>query len=327
MSQPHSVLTDPVLGGLHAAMTASDSSVPIYRASLSVMGTRAHITTVGGSSDLPETISHLLVDLDRVWSRFRSGSDISQLNNASGQSLEVTPETLRLLDEMAWGYSRTRGSFDPTLLPSLVREGYSESLVTPGLVTELPASASLKGRMMDIEIDDSRVTLQRGTTIDSGGVGKGLAADMAVELAMAEGALGALVEVGGDLRVSGVSPRSDSWRLAIENPHDTAERLSIVELRSEGLATSTIVKRRFRVGERDTHHIIDPTTLRSAESDTIQASVIASSAARAEMWTKVAFVRGSHELLKLARQEGFEAACLLQDGQWVTSTGWPESDA
>ncbi len=72
--------------------------------------------------------------------------------------------------------------------------------------------------MSDIDIDGSQVTLHRGTTVDSGGVGKGLAADLAVEFALKAGALGALVEVGGDVRVGGVSPRSDSWRLAIEDP-------------------------------------------------------------------------------------------------------------
>ena len=68
-------------------------------------------------------------------------------------------------------------------------------------------------------------------------------------------------------------------------------------------------------------------TKRSAESDTIQASVIASTASQAEMWTKVAFVRGSQDLLTLARTQGFHAACLLRGGEWVTSEGWPESDA
>ena len=323
----HSVLTDPVLGGIHAAMTAREATVPVHQISLGVMGTKAHITTVGGTPELPEAIGQLLSHLDNLWSRFRPDSEISRLNNSPGTPFDASPETLRLLEEMAWGYSQSKGAFDPTLLPSLLREGYTHSLVNPKLSTEIPSSALARGTMSDIDVDGSQVTLHRGTTVDSGGVGKGLAADMAMEFALNEGALGALVEVGGDLRVGGVSPRSDSWRLAIEDPLDTGNRLSVVELRSEGLATSTITKRRFTVGTRHTHHIINPVTKRSAESDTIQASVIASTASQAEMWTKVAFVRGSQDLLTLARTQGFHAACLLRGGEWVTSEGWPESDA
>lgn len=327
MAEPSPVLSDPVLGSIHAAMASDEGTVPVFHHSLAVMGTRARITTVGGPDRLPHDIASLLLTLNDLWSRFLDSSEMSQLNNSPGQPMEVSPETLRMLHEMSWGYQRTEGAFDPTLLPSLLAEGYTSSLVNPELTTQLPGNSRSRGPFADLVIRGNEVTLPPRTTVDSGGVGKGLAADMAVEFAMSEGALGALVEVGGDLRVAGVSPRSDSWRLAIENPLDSTKRLSIVELASQGLATSTVTKRRFSVEGRETHHIIDPTTLRSAESDTLQASVIAPSAAQAEMWTKVAFVFGSDRLLRFARKHGFQAACLLRDGQWIKSSGWPEADA
>ena len=326
---PHfpSVLADPVLGGIHAAMTGGGNDTPVYERSLAVMGTHARITTVGGPEDLPDRIASLLGTLNQLWSRFLDDSEVSRLNNAPGQALVVSPETIRMLIEMSWGHSRTNGAFDPTLLPALLAEGYTSSLVTPGLDTHIPVSSQAKGDLSAVVIRNSEVSLPPGTTLDSGGVGKGLAADMAVEMAMSAGALGALVEVGGDLRVEGLSPRSDSWRLAIESPLDASHRLSTVELSHHGLATSTVTKRRFEVEGRETHHIIDPTTLRSANSDTIQASVIAPTAAQAEMWTKVAFVHGSQRLLAFARHHGFHAGCLLESGEWVTSAGWPGTDA
>lgn len=327
MGDTSSVLSDPVLGGIHAAITSGEGTLPVYEHTLAVMGTKATITTVGGPEDLPHTVAELLVNLNALWSRFRDDSEISQLNNSPGTPMEVSPETLRLLAQMAWGFSRTKGAFDPTILPALIAEGYDTSLVTPTLTTHIPTQSRLRGSFEEIAINGREVTLPKGTTVDSGGVGKGLAADMAVELALSQGALGALVEVGGDLRVDGLSPRSDMWRLAIENPYDRSQRLSVVELKNQGLATSTITKRRFQVEGRATHHIISPRTLRSAISDTVQASVIAPSASAAEMWTKVAFVDGSKQLLSLARSHGFEAGCLLDTGQWVTSRGWPGTDA
>lgn len=308
-------------------MTSHDGGTPVYQRSIAVMGTKARITTVGGPEDLPKKISALLTQLNNLWSRFRDDSEIGVLNNSPGNAVAVSSETLRLLTSMSWGYERTAGAFDPTILPALLAEGYRASLVNPELETHIPPSTRQRGNFAAIDIRDDRVRLPEGTTLDSGGVGKGLAADMAVELAMSEGALGALVEVGGDLRVDGISPRSNLWRLAIENPHDASERLSVVELRNQGLATSTVVKRRFQVGDRQTHHIIDPVTQRSALSDTIQASVIAPTAAEAEMWTKVAFVRGSAVLLSYARSHRFHAACVLSTGDFVTSSGWPATDA
>jgi len=325
-TRPVAVAVDPVLGGIHAAMTGDGDTPPVYSSSLSVMGTRAHITTVGGPPDLPLRIEKLLTHLNLLWSRFLPNSEISQLNNAPGVPRTVSPETRRLLGEMARGFSHSQGAFDPTLLPALIAEGYGSSLVTPRATTKIPDGAALRGAFSDILVDGQTVTLPRGTTLDTGGVGKGLAADMAAELARSEGALGVLVEVGGDVRVSGISPRSDRWRLGLEHPSDPSGRLGVVELDNQGLATSTVTKRRFTVGNRATHHIIDPGTLRSAESDTVQASVIAATAAEAEMWTKVAFVRGSTALLSEARKRGFHAACLLNSGVWTTSALWPATD-
>lgn len=321
------VAADPVLGGIHAALATEDGDLPVHTSSLRVMGTQAHITTVAGPADLPQRIENLLIMLNQLWSRFVSDSEISLLNNAPGVAHTVSAETVRLLDHMAWGFSRTDGQFDPTVLPALIAEGYSASLVTPDLETRIPAGSPARGDFSRITVDGNTVTLPMGTTVDSGGLGKGLAADMAVELALSAGALGALVEVGGDVRVAGMSPRSDRWRLAIEDPYESGKRRDVVELKHQGLATSTITKRRFRVGERGTHHIINPDTRKSSQSDTVQASVIASTAVEAEIWTKVAFVRGSRELLRQAGRHGFHAACVLDSGDWVTSPGWPSADA
>ena len=327
MSPTRSPLDDPVLGGIHAAVFSDSSQAPSYQAKSQVMGTTARITTVGGPDHLPHELMAYLAYLDSRWSRFIPESDISRLNNEPGRPVLVAAETLILLSHMNRGFRDTRGDFDPTTLPAVMSEGYVESLVTPGKTTSIPSSAQKRGDLAMVAVDGNLVTLPVGTTIDSGGVGKGLAADLAASRALELGALGALVEVGGDVRVSGVSPRGDSWRLAIEHPTLPKTRLSVVELTDHGLATSTVTKRRFTVDGRSTHHLINPKTLQSADSDTIQASVIAPTAALAEMWTKVAFVRGSATLLAEASARGFEAACWLTNEQWVTTPGWINADA
>jgi len=320
-------LTDPVRGALHAAMFGQDQGAPTFSMSARLMGTTANVTTVGAQGDLPARMIESLERLSGLWSRFIDDSEISRLNNSPGVPLEVSVETVRLIEKMQAGYTRSKGAFDPTLLPALIAEGYGSSLVNPDARTRIPKGSRNRGSLLDIVIEGNRVTLPLGTTLDSGGVGKGLAADMVAEFALTEGALGAMVEVGGDLRTIGLSPRADRWRLAIEHPLEPGVRLAVVELSDQGLATSTVTKRRFSVDGRATHHIINPKTLASADSDTIQASVIADTAAEAEMWTKVAFVRGSKDLLTRARTHGFHAACFLRSGEWVTTPGWPVVDA
>lgn len=290
------------------------------------MGTHARVLTIGGAPDLPARLFEGLKSLEQRWSRFLDSSELSVMNMNPGIPHPVSSESVELLETMKRGHYLTKGAFDPTLLPALVDEGYVTSLVSPHLTTRVHEAARSRGNLDAVEIADGTVTVPRGTMIDSGGVGKGLAADMMARMATEAGALGVLVDVGGDVRVSGFSPRGDAWRLAIEDPFDTARQLSVVTVSEGGVATSTVTKRRFQSGSTDTHHIISPRTLKSTDSDTVQATVVASTAADSEMWTKVAFVDGHRELFELARRRGFEVGCLLVSGEWVTTPGWPVAD-
>ena len=320
-------LSDPVASAIHSALFSETSGPRSFAAEGKVMGTHARLLTIGGMPDLADRLFDLLKSLELRWSRFLESSELSIANMNPGIAQPVSGETHELIEAMKRGHTFTRGAFDPTLLPALVAEGYSTSLVSPELKTRVHDAARSRGNLLGVELGPETLTIPLGTMIDSGGVGKGLAADIAVRMATESGAVGVLVDVGGDVRVSGFSPRGDSWRLAIENPFDTAKRLSVITVSDSGIATSTVTKRRFQAGARETHHIISPRTLRSTASDTIQATVVASTAADAEMWTKVAFVDGHRALVDLARRYRFEAGCLLVSGEWVTTPGWPVADA
>lgn len=327
MGSERSSVDDHDASSIHAALFTDSSQAMVFSAEVKVMGTTARVTTVGGTAKLPEAIIEMLEHLNVLWSRFRDDSEISRLNAAPGSAIEVDPSTRDLIALMIEGHHVTNGAFDPTLLPSLISEGYGTSLVDPENVTHVPSSSLGRGAPEQIIISGNSVTLPRGTTLDSGGAGKGYAADLAVDFAMNQGALGAMVEVGGDLRVRGVSPSAEMWRLAIEHPFDPDRRLSVIELANGGVATSTITKRRFEVDGRPTHHIINPRTGRSAESDVVQATVIAPSARQAEIATKIAFVDGSLALLTFAHKNGYQAGCYTSDGNWTTTKDWPEANA
>lgn len=318
---------DPALSALHSAVFSDGHTAVSYSTTGKVMGTRARITCIGGVAGLPEKLFAFLTILEGRWSRFLEDSEVTLMNCNPGVPLQASHETRQLVMTMKSGFAATGGAFDPTLLPALMSEGYRSSIVNPNLVSHVHEGAKLRGNIDEVEVGDTTVTVPLGTTIDSGGVGKGLAADLLAQMARAEGALGVIVEIGGDLRVSGFSPRGDSWRLAIEDPWDPKRQASVIEICESGVATSTVLKRRFEVGSRETHHIINPRTLKSTESDTVQATVIAKTASEAEMWTKVAFVDGHDALFTAAKKKGFHAGCFLSSGEWLTTSEWPVAHA
>ena len=104
------------------------------------------------------------------------------------------------------------------------------------------------------------VTLPAGVGFDPGGIGKGLAADIVTEELLAAGAAGALVSVGGDVRVRGESPSGPTWSLAIDDASRDGVELLRLGLGDGAIATSSRLQRRWTTRAGEAHHLIDPRT-------------------------------------------------------------------
>lgn len=292
-----------------------------------LMGGRATITVVGGSPDLLGAAFTLARRCESLWSRFIPTSDIMRLNRSEGQPIEVDELTVSLVEAMIEGHTITAGTFDPTLLPDVIAAGYDRSVLDPRQRTVLPASAVAPGRLGDVRIDPPDIQLPRGTTLDAGGIGKGAAADAVCDLVMAGGAAGVMVEIGGDIVVAGEGPGGEAWRLGIENPFAGTDpsvdiHVDVVQLTAGALVTSSVRKRVFSVAGTECHHLIDPSTHRSATTEVQTVSVIASTGARAEVLTKAGFVLDPDEYLDWLPTLGAAGFVVLADGSCGESTNW-----
>ena len=286
------------------------------------MGGHATITLVGGGEDLVARCFALADHLEARWSRFLPTSDISRLNWAEGASVEVDPVTVKLISAMREASELSGGDFDPTLLPELIASGYAASVVAPDLVTTLPASASAPGHLASLTLDGSSVRMPVGTTLDPGGIGKGLAADIICEFGLAEGAWGIMAEISGDIVVAGRAPDAVAWLLGVEDPFDTDRHLTTVRIARGAIVTSSQRKRRFDTAAGVRHHLIDPRTGASALTDIQTVTVIAATGVHAEAISKSGFLRPVEEYLAWLPQVG--AAGLLVDsaGRQHVSANW-----
>jgi thiamine biosynthesis lipoprotein len=229
-----------------------------------------------------------LWELEQAWSRFIPGSDISRLNARDASRLMVQRETAALLSYMREAHSATGGLFDPTMLRVMCEIGYKQSL-SSDLTTSCPAAAldtgAIAGMLLE-EVDGVwYAELPRGTVLDPGAVGKGLAADIvAEELARrAQDRVGVAVSIGGDVRVIGVT-RS----IGVEHPLSGAV-FETIECQNGALATSSIYGKRL-AGSRG--HVIDPRTLQEPTHDFLQVTVAASTCVWAEALATACLVSG-----------------------------------
>ena len=156
------------------------------------------------------------------------------------------------------GFRLTGGLYDPTLLGPVIRAGYDRTFelipaaARPGRSDAEPACAG-------IGFGPGWARLPAGSGFDPGGIGKGLAADIVASELVAAGADGVCVNLGGDVRVTGEAPGGGTWTVAVEHPAAAAP-IALLGLADGAVATSTTLRRRWRVGGEVRHHLIDPAT-------------------------------------------------------------------
>jgi len=295
------------------------------------MGSDAHLIVVGGGAGLIDDAKDRVDDLERRWSRFLDDSEVSELNRQAGRFVKVSPETQILIARAIESWRLTGGAFDPTVLGAVIRSGYDRSfeLLEPAsgaaMATGKPPRGSCGPSLLgpgtdDITIDGDRVRLAAGSGFDPGGIGKGLAADLVSAEIMAAGAEGVCVNLGGDVRVAGVGPDGAGWTVAVEHPW-SAEPIAMLGLAGGAVATSTTLRRRWRVGGETRHHLIDPRTGSPSDSDLALATVVAADAWVAEVLAKAVLLAGSTHPFDIIGGTGAEALAVDAAGRTYDSSG------
>ena len=285
------------------------------------MGTGVHVFVHGDPALL--TFARVRIDhLEQRWSRFLPTSEVSALNALAGRPVVVSQDTVQLVAAAVDAWRATDGRFDPTVLGDVVRAGYDTSYEVVAKRGGLGSSTLQRG-CGGIAFD--RVTciveLPAGVGFDPGGIGKGLAADLVVDELLVAGALGAIVNIGGDVRVEGIAPDGGGWVVSIEDPTSDRE-IAAVRLEAGGVATSTTARRTWSAGDATMHHIIDPGTGAPAESTIVSATAISRRAASAEVMAKAAMLAAPESALDAITSLGGDSLVVHRDGRITTSPGF-----
>jgi thiamine biosynthesis lipoprotein len=198
--------------------------------------------------------------VEQALTRFDSASELCRLNADPRGEVPAGEELRRLVAAGRWAGERTGGLVDITVVDALEAQGYAGSLPPRASIAAAlraaprrrPAGGDPAERWRSLRVRGRSVERPPGVRIDSGGLGKGLAADLALGAA-GPGARG-LVACGGDIAVGG-GPRQVWVR------HPLSGELCHPFTVAGGVATSSIHRRLWRRPDGGwAHHVIDPAT-------------------------------------------------------------------
>jgi thiamine biosynthesis lipoprotein len=248
------------------------------------------VTVMASGPAAPKAIAIarlLALEVHRRLSRFEPQSELSRLN-ADPRDRVRASELLRSLARACRRAGvESGGLVDATCLPAVQAAGYREHWDKQAPDRSARATLAHDWRGGDwekIEVDAEFIHRPAGVQLDSGGLGKGLAADlMASALSDCETWL---VDCGGDLRLGGTLDLARKVKIA--DPFDGNITLHTFELRNRSVATSGTTGRAWANG----HHLIDPRTGLPANTGVIQATAVADTCLEAEIRAKTALLSG-----------------------------------
>ena len=253
----------------------------------------------GSSREAATRAARRMREWHTQFSRFDPTSELCALNADARETVPVSPMMARFLGAALDAATRTGGLIDPTLVDEINAAGYKRSFAVPslpvrdalcGAPTRGPAAPSPSSRWREINVDCDAQTVARpqGVRIDSGGIAKGLFAD--VLGSSLQGHPSFAVDAAGDLRFGGThaAPRD----VRVRSPFDDTV-LHTFRLSRGAVATSGITKRSWRDDDGcAAHHILDPASGKPAFTGVLQVTALAPTALEAEALAKAALLSG-----------------------------------
>jgi thiamine biosynthesis lipoprotein len=285
--------------------------------------------------DFTLQIDSLLTDYDRHLSTYVDTSLISLFNSTIGESPKsgistfdyefmsckrgkqsVFEECFIMAREV---YELTGGAFNPTVFPLVKYWGFFKD---DAMLTSLaPLNVDSVMQLVDFRKETvflSYDTVRKGQVVlgcyplvvktngyvqlDFNGIAQGHSVDVIARFLSERGIVNYLVEIGGEVRTSGVSYKNQAWRLGIDKPVEGSkpgeqELQLIVALQGESLATSGSYRKFYEKDGMKYSHTIDPYTGYPVQHSLISVSVIAPTCAEADAYATAFMVMGTTNAL------------------------------
>ena len=277
------------------------------------MGTTYHITffspTEVDKKALQTDIDVLLEHINDVMSTYRPKADISRFNTSdSTDKFSVHPDMLTVMQASQKLSKESLGGFDVTLGPLINVWGFGPK----GIVTKAPTDAEIQ--QLRTYVGFEKITLYKDglakshpkTRVSLSAIAKGYGVDRVAELLAEKGIQNYLVEIGGEMRLSGKKPTGESWKIAVEKPvaMDRAVQ-KILEPGNNGVATSGSYRNYFEENGIRYSHTIDPRTGKPITHNLVSVTVFHPSAMLADGLATAITVLGPQEGLAFANKHEY----------------------
>ncbi len=307
------------LTGSAAALHAADA--PMRHEFLEVhMGTEWRIVLYAPDKPTAEKASRAafarIAELELVMSDYNPKSELMKLcaaNDADpGRPVRVSADLLAVLAHADLVARVSDGAFDITVGPMVKLWRVARKVKELPDAKELAAAKELVGyKRLDIDPKAGAVKLTKAKMrLDLGGIGKGYAADAALDVLKKWKLSQALIAASGDITVGDAPPGRDAWEVEIA-PITKGQHARKLDLVNASVSTSGDLFQHVEIDGVRYSHLLDPKTglgLTGRRS----ATVIAPKGWQADAYTKVASVMPPDAAMKVIEKAGLQMSVVTK---------------
>lgn len=274
--------------------------------------------------DLQSGLEKTMAASNKLIATWDQDSEIARFNQYQGGDwFAVSADLAKLVNTTLQISAQSGGVYDVTVGPLIKLWGFashdSAKDVVPGQAEIDATRAKVGYQKLQVRLDPPALRKSRpDVLVELASVADGFAADQAGLYLESLGVKQYMVEVAGEIRTRGLSPRGDDWRIAIEKPIEEGRAIQQgIELKDAGLATSGDYRNYFVQGGKRYSHTIDPATGYPVTYNLASVSVLAANATLADAYATALMASGEEKGKAFAEQHGISAYFI-----WRTDQGF-----
>tara|TARA_A100001011_G_C14267993_1_gene825627 strand:- start:270 stop:1169 length:900 start_codon:yes stop_codon:yes gene_type:complete len=293
------------------------------------MGTTYSIKLVRENVDsiyIHNSIENILEEINSQMSTYIDNSCISNFNNLEiGDSLNIKSDFIYVFNKSDYYHSLTNGSFEVTIKPLIDLWGFEK----PNYRKNIPDSSSIKSAIRSIGINniklrDGYLYKMNNVSLDFSAIAKGYAVDKIAKFLKENLIYNFMVEIGGELSLSGYNSENKKWTIGVQNPslNNISSTLNLF-LTNKAIATSGNYRNFFTHEDKSYSHIISPITGYPIDNNILSVTVISDQCIDADALATSLTVMSIKDGLNLIDKiEGSEVFYITKENENLYSEGF-----
>jgi len=261
------------------------------------LGTQIRLVFYATDNDKADSVASLafnrIDELNKKLSDYLDKSELNLLVNQVQKEVVVSDDLYRVLKNANEVSEATNGAFDISAGPiiQIWRKTRKTKILPSKLQLEF-AKQNVGYTYIKFPKKNKVLLKTNAMQLDLGGIGKGFAADEVITVLESNGIRSALVDMGGDIRVSNPPPGKEHWILAFSYFNEEDEVIiKKIGLKDAAVATSGNMYQYVEIDGKKYSHIINPIT-GMALTKSIQVTTIAKDATEADAFASAFSVMG-----------------------------------